>query len=102
MNREINKDYTVEPGRPLIVSEAELKQLLSRSQLLAEYDTLISGFIYFYKLPGQYLVQETSSKGEIIVRRFQNREIAQQFIEARMRVYENMWDGCGCKVDYYR
>lgn len=102
MNREIKKDYTVEPGRPLIVSEAELKQLLSRSQLLAEYDTLISGFIYFYRLPNHYLVQETSSKGEIIVRGFQNREIAQQFIEARMRVYENMWDGCGCKIDYYR
>lgn len=102
MNQGIKKDFAVEPGRPLIISESDLKELLSQAQLVASYDTLISGFIYLYQTENNFWVQETSSKGEIILRLFKNRDTAHQFIGARMKVYENMWDGCGCKIDYYR
>ena len=42
------------------------------------------------------------NKEEIIVRRLNSLEEGQLFIKNRLEVYENMWNGCGCKVDYYK
>jgi len=30
-----------------------------------------------------------------------NKKEADLFIDERMETYDRMWDGCGCKVDYY-
>jgi len=27
---------------------------------------------------------------------------AEEFIKERLEIYNRMWDGCGCKVDYYK
>lgn len=26
---------------------------------------------------------------------------ARSFVDGRLETYDNMWNGCGCKVDYY-
>jgi hypothetical protein len=61
----------------------------------------MSGFIRLLKYDNFYLVQEITEKEELILRLFPAKDAADKFIESRMVIYEQMWDGCGCKVDYY-
>ncbi len=49
----------------------------------------------------EWLARETSDKGEIILRAFSSEFALNAFIKGRVDIYERMWDGCGCKVDYY-
>ena len=45
-------------------------------------------------------VEEPSSR-ERVVRLIEEHEV-QAFVEDRLDTYERMWDGCGCKVAYYK
>ena len=36
-----------------------------------------------------------------VVRRLGERAEADRFIQDRLAQYERMWDGCGCRIDYY-
>jgi len=47
-------------------------------------------------------VKEESKPGEYVVRPLDDEKKAEEFIQERMRMYERMWDGCGCRIDYYR
>jgi hypothetical protein len=44
---------------------------------------------------------EQPAPDERAVRRFASHEEANQFVQQRLKDYERMWDGCGCKIDYY-
>jgi len=35
------------------------------------------------------------------VRRLGGEDEARAFIRDRLDTYDRMWDGCGCKIDYY-
>lgn len=79
----------------------ELPQLLELADVIREDDTCISGWIRILRINGSYAVQEQTPGGEILVRMLVSRKAAEHFIEDRLTVYERMWDGCGCKVDYH-
>lgn len=49
---------------------------------------------------GPVAVEEPSSR-ERVLRRLAEEEV-RAFVEDRLETYERMWDGCGCKVEYYR
>lgn len=49
---------------------------------------------------GPIAVEEPSSR-ERVLRRLDPAEVA-GFVKDRLDTYERMWDGCGCKVEYYR
>lgn len=36
-----------------------------------------------------------------VVRLLADEEEAKRFVEYRLAQYERMWDGCGCRIDYY-
>jgi len=38
---------------------------------------------------------------ERVVRALGDAEAVRAFVHARMEKYERMWDGCGCRIDYY-
>ena len=48
---------------------------------------------------GKKLVIEADQKGVTFIRLINDVNI-QEFIDERLKVYEKMWDGCGCKVFY--
>jgi hypothetical protein len=35
------------------------------------------------------------------MRRLSDADEACQFVQRRLEDYERVWDGCGCKIDYY-
>jgi hypothetical protein len=91
-----------ESGKIVFISDKELPQLLEGTQILMEEDTLMSDYIRILRADNNtFLIQEKSPKNEIILRMFSDESAARNFVSARMKIYDKMWDGCGCKVDYY-
>ena len=87
-------------GRVSLTRE-ELDDLLAASTIVREEDSCISGLLRILRLEnGTLLVQEETPTREVLVRTRPTLEAAEDFIRGRLEVYERMWDGCGCKVNY--
>ena len=84
----------------LDLSPDELAGLLEEAELVREEDTCISGMIRILRLKNTVLVQEETPEREIVIRIRPTVEAAEEFVAGRLEIYERMWDGCGCKVDY--
>ena len=82
------------------LSPEELAGLLEEADLVREEDTCISGMIRILRLRNTVLVQEETPEREIVIRIRPSVEAAEEFVAGRLEIYERMWDGCGCKVDY--
>lgn len=88
-----NKYYLLKPDK--------LNDFLSEVEIISENDTKIYGMIRIVKFNKIILTQELTNINEVSIRKFNNIEEASKFIDDRIDVYDRMWDGCGCKVDYY-
>ena len=84
-----------------IINEEDLNILLSESKIIIEKDTLISDKIRLLKFDEDFFIQEKSNKDELIIRMVSSKSEGESFINNRMEIYDKMWDGCGCKVEYY-
>jgi len=92
---------TLQSSSRVNLTREELHELLGAATVVREEDSCISGMLRILRLANDtLLVQEETPKGEILVRRRPSLEEAEQFIRGRLEVYERMWDGCGCKVNY--
>ncbi len=78
-----------------------LDDVLDNCNTILERDTLISGYIRILKWHQYYLTQETTDKNEIALRLFRSKEEAEYLVNDHLNTYEDMWNGCGCKVNYY-
>ncbi len=84
-----------------LINDEDLNNLLSDSEIIIEKDTHISDKIRLLKFEGELLIQEKSNKDELIIRMVSSKSEGESFINNRMEIYDKMWDGCGCKVEYY-
>ncbi len=84
-----------------IITKEDFKELLSHSIILIEKDTHISDKIRLLKFKDEMLIQEKTNKNEFLVRIIKTRKEAEAFIQQRLEIYDRMWDGCGCRVEYY-
>lgn len=84
-----------------IVKQDDLKELLSQSKIIIEKDTHISDKIRLLKYKDELFIQEKSNKDELVVRIMKTKKEAEEFIKERLEIYDRMWDGCGCRVEYY-
>ena len=91
----------VKNNKYLEISETDLNELLSNSKLIQEENTYISDKIRLLKIKDDLILQEKTTKGEYLIRYIKTKKEAEELIKARLKIYEKMWDGCGCKVDYY-
>ena len=89
--------------RKVVVLDAhELTGLLESAETIREDDTSIAGPIRILRIDRLIVVQETTAeKKEVVVRRLRSLEEAESFVDQRLAVCERMWDGCGCKIDYF-
>ena len=92
---------TAKKNKYSIINKVELDKLLSQSQTIIEKDTHISDKIRLLKLGDDLIIQEKTTKDELIIRITKTKKEAEDFISQRLEIYDKMWDGCGCKVDYY-
>lgn len=85
----------------LIITESELNHLLSVAEIMLEENTHISDKIRLLKLDDELIIQEKTTKDELLIRSVKSKKEAEEFIKERLEIYDKMWDGCGCRVDYY-
>ena len=85
-----------------IISEDELENLFNEVEIVKERDTYFRDKIRILQSDKIYLIQEKSNKDDIIIRKVESLDRGIDFINNRLKVYENMWNGCGCKIDYYK
>jgi len=93
--------YSAKKKKYLIINEADLIELLSHSEVIIQKDTYISDKIRLLKFNDELILQEKTTKDECLIRIVKTKKEAEGFIEQRLEIYNRMWDGCGCKVDYY-
>ena len=85
----------------LTISRDELNELLAQSQILIEENTYISDKIRLLEFENELFIQEKTTKDEFLIRSMKSKKEAEDFIRDRLEIYNRMWDGCGCKVNYY-
>ena len=85
----------------IVISANELAGLLKSSKIIIEQDTRLRDYIRILQVEGYFILQETSNTSEIIIRSFENVIEAMNLVNDRLQVYDKMWDGCGCKINYY-
>lgn len=85
----------------IIISANELAGLLKSSKAVFEQDTRLRDYIRILKLGDIYIVQETTNQGDIVIRPYKTEAEAMSLVIERMEIYDKMWDGCGCKINYY-
>jgi hypothetical protein len=85
----------------LILPIENLDEIIGNVEILEDKDTLMSDHIRILKRNNIILIQEITSKNELAIRIVESIEQASKFVSERMETYERMWDGCGCKVNYY-
>ena len=79
----------------------EWEALLAEAELVREEKPVLAEAIRLLRIDGTTVVQETSDRREILLRRFEDDAEADAFIRERLETYDRMWDGCGCRIDYY-
>lgn len=85
----------------VLTDKESFEEIQPQLKLLEEFDTFVGGIIRLFTATDIFLFQETTKRGEIAFRKFDSVLEARSFISERMETYDNMWNGCGCKVDYY-
>lgn len=74
-----------------------------RAGLVERYaaETHFAGPIRLLEIAGGFAVAEYPDDTTGVLRPFGDEAAARRFIQARLDTYDRMWDGCGCKIDYY-
>ncbi len=97
--KDFNKRFEAE--KYIIISEAELTALLNSSKIVFEHDTKLRDFIRILRIENLFYLQETTNQGEKMIRKFESEADAMSLVIERLEIYDKMWDGCGCKINYY-
>jgi hypothetical protein len=86
----------------LTISRDELNDILTQSKILIEENTYISDKIRLLEYEDELILQEKTTKDEYLIRRMSTQKEAEQLIKERLEIYNRMWDGCGCRIEYYK
>ena len=93
----------LESGEIVTLSLDQWTDLSSSVKILRTIDTGLSGSISILDgLARGVVVMEEPKPDERVLRRLSDAAAAEEFVAERLRLYDRMWDGCGCRVDYYR
>jgi len=83
------------------LEEKDWKVVADQFEELERHSTSISGDLLIVRLESVLAAVEQPTAGTKVVRRFSDRDEARRFVEQRLADYDRIWDGCGCKIDYY-
>ena len=68
---------------------------------IERHHTVVAGSLVVLRVGDALAAVEQPRPEERVVRRLEGEAAMRAFVRERMEQYERMWDGCGCKVDYY-
>jgi len=79
----------------------DLAVFLDSGEEIRAENTRMAGWIRILDIEGRIMVQEQNQDGDLLVRVVESLQAAERFVQERMETYDRMWDGCGCKIDYF-
>lgn len=83
------------------LAAAEWDALAPSFEEIERHDTSIAGDLILIRTDAGPAAVERPAPGKIVVRGLGDEDAMRRFVEERLELYERMWDGCGCKIDYY-
>jgi hypothetical protein len=94
-------DRRLKAERVVRLTADEWSGIVDRFEEVQRHSTLVAGDLLIVRSVGGLAAVEQPSPGERAVRRLDDEDEVRRFVADRLGRYERMWDGCGCKVDYY-
>jgi hypothetical protein len=92
----------LERGHLIELSEDEWRALEPKVRVRESHDTGQGGALLVVEAPRTLAAVEIPSPGKRVIRPLAGDEEARAFVAERLDTYERMWNGCGCRIDYYR
>ena len=91
-----------ELGRGAIATlkASDWESLAAGFEVLESHDTQFAGMLLVVRGPSGLAAVEEPSAAVRVVRPLADESAARAFVAQRLALYERMWDGCGCKVEY--
>lgn len=84
------------------IAAAEWKEVREAFEVVERHPTFLAGELVIVRGDAGLLAVEEPSSDERVLRRLADEVEMRAFVKDRLETYERMWDGCGCKVEYYR
>lgn len=89
-------------SEPIVrLAAAEWEAVAPAFEEIERHHTVVAGSLVIIRVGGTLAAVEQPRPDQRVVRRFDHDDAMRAFVRERMDTYERMWDGCGCKVDYY-
>ncbi len=86
----------------LVVLTTDTAQAITEgARVVARHHTLGAGDLVILGWLDMRVVIECADADTSILRRFEDEREVERFVQRRLDQYERMWDGCGCRIDYY-
>ncbi len=95
-------DRRLEVERIVTLTALEWSSVAERFEEIERHATGVAGDLLVIRVAAGLAAVEQPSPGERVVRRLADLDEARRFVNRRLEEYERMWDGCGCKIDYYK
>ena len=87
--------------RILAVTAEAWRALADQFDEIERHATGVAGDLVIIRTPAGFAAVERPNSTQRVLRLLTGDIEVRQFVRQRMEQYERMWDGCGCKVDYY-
>ena len=97
--QELNDRLQTE--RMVGLADVEWAELEDSCDEVERHDTIVAGDLLIVRTDAGLAAVEQPRSGERVVRLLGGIDAVRPFVQQRLSLYERMWDGCGCKVDYY-
>lgn len=88
-------------GEIVVLTIANWQALAPAFAVRAQHDTQMKGLLTIIATSLGLAAVEEPSHTQRVVRLLGDERAVRRFVDERLATYERMWDGCGCKVDYY-
>ena len=89
-------------GEIVPLSAAEWEAIEGHFEELERHATFVVGDLLIVRGESGLAAVEQPFRDKRVVRPLSSVDEKDEFVKKRLETYERMWDGCGCKVDYYR
>jgi hypothetical protein len=93
--RELKRGHLVE------LSEADWKRMKPQVGVKESHETGQAGRLLVVEASGVLAAVEIPSPGKRVLRPLADDSAVRAFVAERLDTYERMWNGCGCRIDYY-
>lgn len=90
-----------EAGEVLRLSGAEWEEAQRFLEVIETHPALPDSKLLLVRFDSRLVAVEQARSDEWVVRPLPDETEAREFIERRQAEYDRMWNGCGCKIDYY-